>query len=301
MKNMAMLLRREIWEHPAFYVAPLVLTAVFSLGFAIENLIFERDIISAAGIVAALQLIEEQYRSNAYALPALVVFLIYNLIMVFVIGFYLMDCLYAERKDRSILFWKSLPVSDTTTVASKMLTAMITIPLITLVVFLVAWFFFLVVVTVVIWIGGGSAWSLLWKHIPWFQVIWNAGYLLLVQSLWFFPFMGWVALASAWARRMPFLWVVLVPLAISIVEVFVFKTRNFLELIGSRFVVLIRPLEDNEDIEFDWGSATFDEVSITDVIDPTALLTAPGLWGGLLVGTLFLAGAVWLRRYRDDS
>ena len=38
----------------------------------------------------------------------------------FLVGvFYCLDALHGERRDRSILFWKSLPVSDLTTVLAK--------------------------------------------------------------------------------------------------------------------------------------------------------------------------------------
>src|SRR5688500_3753928 len=42
--------------------------------------------------------------------------------------FYGLDALHGERRDRSILFWKSLPVSDRTPVLSKVLVMMAVLP-----------------------------------------------------------------------------------------------------------------------------------------------------------------------------
>lgn len=305
MKTFAMLMKREIWEHPAFYVAPLVVSAVLVLGFAAEQLFTGSDFLGPTNFVQVFNLIDESARPTAYSVLIFFGFLAYNLILVFVIGFYLMDCLYAERKDRSILFWKSLPVSDTTTVVSKIATAMFTIPGVTLLVYLISWIVFCIVLTLIVWVGGGSAWDLVWKPMPFLEVMGVTTYTVLVQSFWFLPFIGWVALASAWARRMPFLWVVLVPLAIVIVETFIFRTDKFLFLVGERFQAVM-PLafstEIFDDFDVDLHEMRFDHVgSLLDIIDPTPLLSNPQFWGGIVVGCLMVAAAVFLRRYRDES
>ena len=305
MKTFLMLMKRELWEHPAFYVAPMVVTAVMILGFAAEQIFTGSDFLGPANFVQVFNLIDEASRPKAYSVLVFLGFLAYNLILVFVIGFYLMDCLYAERKDRSILFWKSLPVSDTTTVISKIATAMFTIPGVTLVVYLLSWIVFSVVLTLIVWVGGGSAWDLVWKPMPFLEVMGVVSYTALVQSFWFLPFIGWVALASAWARRMPFLWVVLVPLAIVIVETFIFRSEKFLALIGERFQAVL-PLafstEIFEDVDVDLDDMRFDHVgSLLDIIDPTPLLSNIQFWGGIVVGSLMIAAAVFLRRYRDET
>ena len=306
MKTFLTLLRREIWEHPAFYVAPLVVTAFLSLGFAADALVFEQNVLNPTNFVQMLQLIPDASRQDVYSILMFVPgFIPYTIVLVFVVFFYLMDCLYAERKDGSILFWKSLPVSDTETVLSKIATAMFTIPAMTLLVFLASILMFFSVLTLVVWVGGGSAWQLLWSAMPVVEVVGLATYSLLVQSFWFLPFIGWVALASAFARRMPFLWVVLVPLAVVIVETFVFGSGKFLRMIGERFEGVLRLSYTDDDMPFNIGEledGNFETTgSILDVINPTPLLTSVEFWGGLVVGGALIAAAIWLRRYRDDS
>ncbi len=306
MSTFLTLMRREIWEHPAFYIAPLVVTAIMSLGFAADALVFDQNLLRPTNFVQMLQMIPDASRQDVYSILMFMPgFIPYAIVLVFVIFFYLMDCLYSERKDRSILFWKSLPVSDTETVLSKIATAMFTIPGITLLVYLASAVFFFALLTLVVWVGGGSAWQLLWSAMPVVEVVGLATYSLLVQSFWFLPFIGWVALASAFARRMPFLWVVLVPLAVVIVETFVFGSRKFLEMIGARFEGVLPLSYSADDVHFDFDDIdemTFENTgSILDVIDPTPLLTSLEFWGGLVVGAMLIAAAIWLRRYRDDS
>ncbi|MEM7281515.1 MAG: hypothetical protein AAF438_07795 [Pseudomonadota bacterium] len=306
MSKLFTLIRREIWEHPAFYVAPLVVTAIMVLALAADTLVFGQNILRPTNFVQFLQMVPDAARQDVYGILMIMpAFIPYAIVLVFVIFFYLMDCLYAERKDRSILFWKSLPVSDTETVFSKIATAMFTIPLVTLVVYLVSTFGFFVVLTFIVWAGGGNPWTLLWSAFPVFEVAGLITYSLLVQSFWFLPFIGWVALASAFARRMPFLWVVLVPVGVVIVETFLFGTREFIGMIGARIEGVFKLSYTDEDLHFDFDDMEelqFENTgSILDVIDPTPLLTSTGFWGGLVVGGGLIAAAIWLRRYRDDS
>ena len=105
--------RRELWENRSIYIAPLAVAAVYMLGFLISLFWLPR---SLRGLEA---LHDATPQPIALAMP-------YShaamLIMVvgFLVGiFYSLDALHGERRDRSILFWKSLPVSDLTTVLAK--------------------------------------------------------------------------------------------------------------------------------------------------------------------------------------
>ncbi len=306
MKTFAALLKREVWEHPAFYVAPIIV-AVLILVSGIYNAFYVvSKYVGYERVVTLLGTIPEAARPVIYSWWPLLL-IVFNLVMVTVIAFYLMDSLYADRKDRSILFWKSLPVSDSTTVMSKLVTALATVPAITVVVTVAASLVLMMMGTLIIWFGGGSAWALLWKPVPLFDGTVFIAYAFLVQSLWYVPLVGWVMLASAWARRAPFMWTVLPPIGLIILEQMLFRTERFAELLGERIVGVI-PLAfqvDDEEWEEMWEgfqSGDAENVTrITDVIDPTPLLTSPDLWLGFVVGGLFVASAIWLRRYRDET
>ncbi len=311
MSQMTMLLRRELWENRAITAAPIVIGGVLILiaVLAIMGTATVRvgelpfDTLEAARRVDAAQagpLMQVAFMSIGVT---------FNTVMIFVISFYLLDSLYADRKDRSILFWKSLPVSDTTVVLSKLATAAVVIPAATLAIYLAT--------ALVLWLIGGIAvatsgnWAVLSQG-PGaiLQVGLTTLYALVVQSLWYMPLFGWLLLASAWAKRGPLWWAVLPPVALILIENLAFGTRGVAHLIGERvtgvFPLAFRRGSDVEirAMEHHAGNGGL-EVSVPDstlaLIDPGPLLTDPGLWGGFIVAAAFIGGAIWLRRYRDET
>ena len=220
--------------------------------------------------------------------------------------FYALDSLYAERKDRSILFWRSIPVTDSETVISKLLTALLVIPLVSFVLIVVTHLAVLLITSVWIGVRGGNAWHLIWASAPFFDN-WTATLIfLLALPLWLSPFVGWFLFVSAFAKRSPFLTAFL-PLAIlPLVEKMLFNTGVFAEAFFVRSVKI--PLF----IELDTLERLFEEgdhfamieaarLSLLDLMDLGGFLLNPGLWLGIVVCGLFTAAAVYVRRYRDDS
>lgn len=306
MKTFFALMKREVWEHPACYVAPLVVAALILVSGIYNAFYAVSKYLGYERVVAVLSSVPEVARPVMYSWwPALVI--VFNLVMVFVLGFYLMDCLYADRKDRSILFWKSLPVPDSTTVLSKLATALLTIPGITFVVTVLSCIILMLMGTMIIWLGGGNAWPLLWKPMPLFDGTVFLGYSFLVQSLWYVPLVGWVMLASAWSRRSPFIWVVLPPIVLVILEQTLLRSSELAELLGERLVGVFPLAYQMNDAQWEAMKRSVERgqvdsvTRITDVIDPTPLLSSSQLWLGFVVGGLFVTAAIWLRRYRDET
>ncbi|MEE9141387.1 MAG: hypothetical protein V3U59_01620 [Gammaproteobacteria bacterium] len=302
MKEFAMLMRREIWENPAFWVTMLVVSLLF-LGSGIPQGLYHlgREVGFSEAIMHLAEA-PEGALGGIYSAVAVIIGVIFNAIMLFVLFFYLLDALYADRKDRSILFWKSLPVTDTQTVLSKLVTAMFVIPAYALAAILGTFLVLLVVVTVVAWMGGGSAWGLIWSQVPFIQIVMFLVYAFVVQSLWWLPLIGWALFASAFARRTPFLWVVLPPVVVVLLEQTLFASHRFAEWLGDRFVGVFPLAIRDEDFQVEIDDDRFEVLGeITQLIDPTPLLTSPGLWVGFVIGGAFIAGAIWLRRYRDES
>src|SRR5439155_7448087 len=117
-------IRREVWENRSLWVAPGIVAAVMQFGFLISTMTLRH------GISAAVPLDQAEQRA-AIEMP---LDMTAGLLMLtaFIVGvFYCLDALHGERRDRSILFWKSLPVSDRTTVLSKATIPLVVLPLVT--------------------------------------------------------------------------------------------------------------------------------------------------------------------------
>jgi ABC-2 type transport system permease protein len=212
------------------------------------------------------------------------------MVTVMIVGiFYCLDALHGERRDRSILFWKSMPVSDLTTVLSKAIIAIVILQLL-------AFAFTVVVQFVMLFLGSiallasdlsvATLWSQLTPFRMWLGLFYH---LLTIHALWHAPFYAWLLLVSAWARRAPFLWAFLPPLAIGIFEKIVFNTAHFAKLLGYRLAGGPEAYTMPGAMPIDPGAH----------LTPLRFLSSPGLWIGLALTAAFLAAAVRLRRYRE--
>ncbi len=214
---------------------------------------------------------------------------------VFLVGvFYCLDALHGERRDRSILFWKSLPVSDLTTVLSKATVPLVILPLLAFAITICVQLIMLLMTSVVLIFHGVSP-ATTWTHFSVFQNWIVLLYGLVALALWHAPIYGWLLLVSGWARRATFLWAVLPWLAIFIVEKIAFNPAHFAAMIGRRltgsfenaFVVVKQP-----------HGAVVPVVDRLTQLDPVKFLSSPGLWIGLAFAAAFLTAAVRQRRYR---
>ena len=278
--------QRELWENRSIYVAPLIAAGVVLFGFTITayrlpQLRRNALALDPTRMRAAIE--------APYDIAAMMV-----MFTAFIVGvFYCLDALHGERRDRSILFWKSLPVSDLTAVLSKAVVPLAILPVITFVTVLATQFFMLLISTAALLPSGlaGTTWTLL----PFGQTSLILLYSLITMKLWQAPFFAWLLLVSAWARRATFLWAVLPWLAICAIEKIAFNTSYFAKLLGQRvfghfeaaFVVVHHP-----------KGAHVPVVDRLTQLDPLKFVTSPGLWIGLIIAAAFVYGAVHLRRSR---
>ncbi len=271
--------RREIWENRSIYMAPLLVAIVVLFGFLVSTIGLpeRRREVLLLDPAKARTAIEMPYNMAAIML----------ILTAFVVGvFYCLDALYGERRDRSILFWKSLPVSDCTTLLSKATIPLIVLPLITLVVVL-ATQLVMMLWTSVLLIGHGMSPASTWTHVPLLQSSFILLYGLVAIALWHAPIYGWGLLVSGWARRATFLWAVLPFLAIAFFEKITFGTSHFGSMLKDRFMGFAPKA-------FAFNVNSVDCPRLT----PLAYLSSPGLWLGLIVAAIFIAVAIRLRRYR---
>jgi ABC-2 type transport system permease protein len=298
------LIRREVWEHPAIWVTPVVIALILSLltltGQVSVSTIGDGKALDLA-IVGAQNVGVEQ-RS------AVLTAVLFGVTTVFAVGawiiivFYCLDALYAERKDKSILFWRSLPITDSETVLSKLLTALCVIPLVTLLVAMAAHLLIMILFGIWVAVQGGDALHLIWGSAR-LADLWGACIVLaLALPLWLSPFVGWFLFVSAFTKRSPLLTAFLPLLVLPMLENLVHSNLFF----NAIFVRSVRPpIADFErfgQLEQNIAAgATAEPFSLMEQISWADFLSSPSLWAGIVVCGLLTAAAVYVRRYRDES
>ena len=208
----------------------------------------------------------------------------------FIVGvFYCLDALHSERRDRSILFWKSLPVSDLTTVLSKASVPLVILPLVIFGIIVLVQFLMLLWSSAILLPSGLAATT--WTRFNLVQQSVILLYSLIVIVLWHAPIYGWALLISGWARRATFLWAVLPLLAISVLEKIAFNTSHFVSMLKDR-------LFGAGDTAFAFQPHRGIAIDSLVQLTPGRYLATPGLWIGLAFAAAFVGIAVRQRRYR---
>jgi ABC-2 type transport system permease protein len=267
-------IRRELSENRSIYIAPLAVAAVALFGFSLSSI---------AGIWETQLAVNPAHPQAPYEMSAGLMMLTGIVVSVF----YCLDALHGERRDRSILFWKSLPVSDSTTVLSKASIPLVILPLLTFAITIAMQWLMLLLSSAVVLASGLSV-ATLWTKLSFLRMSWLLLYhVLTAHALWPAPVYCWLLLVSGWPRRATFLWAALPLVAIAGVEQIAFHTWHFATLVVSRLIGA--------------APAASPDMFPTDPmthIHPGNFLSNPSLWIGLAVAAAFLAAAVRLRRYQ---
>jgi ABC-2 type transport system permease protein len=277
-------IRRELWEDRSIYFAPLAIASLFMVGFLI------RTIQQMPKMRAALA--DPVNQRGAIHMPFHIAAFMLLVTAFFTGAFYCLDALHGERRDRSVLFWKSLPVSDLTTVLAKVSIPLVVLPLITFAI-IVATQFVLFLFSTAIALGNGLSAATLWAQLPLWKMWLSLLCALVASALWYAPIYGWLLLVSSYVRRATFLWAVLPLFAICVVEKIALNTLSFANLLKFRLI--------------GWYTQTFVQLVPGGVppadpltqITPWKFLSTPELWIGLAVTAVLLAIAIRIRRYRE--
>jgi len=268
---------RELWENRSIYLAPLAVAAVALFGFSLSSI---------AGIWEKPLRLNPAQPQAPYDMAAGLMMLTGIVVSVF----YCLDALHSERRDRSILFWKSLPVSDLTTVLSKASIPLVVLPLLTFAITVAMQWLMLLLSSAVLLVSGLSV-PTLWTKLSFLRMSWLLLYhILTAHALWPAPIYCWLLLVSGWPRRATFLWAALPLVAIAGVEQIAFHTWHFAALMGSRLIGAAPTVASTSPDMFPTDPMTH--------IAPAHFLSSPGLWIGLALTAIFLAAAVRLRRYQ---
>jgi ABC-2 type transport system permease protein len=318
-KTMYWLVKREFWEHRGgFFWAPIITGGVFLLlnimGIIAAEVIGAQHNINFGASGGLRHVIADMDTGDLSKVGFTLDMAMYSamglliVVLGFVVFFYCLGALYDDRRDRSILFWKSLPISDTSTVLSKIISATMLAPIVAVVTGIIIGMLQLLILAVTLSFHGVNVWQLLLLAHP-FRVMVNLiGYIPL-YVLWALPSVGWLLLCSAWARNKPFLWAVALPVAtgllvswFGIMGLFDLPTTWFWKNIVQRGLFSVFPGTGSVFGHQDGIAVTGNQgMDFMDLGNTYQLLASTNLWIGVVVGLGLLAGAIWFRRWRDDS
>ncbi|KRG70652.1 hypothetical protein [Pseudoxanthomonas dokdonensis] len=312
------LLKREYWENRGgFLWAPVVTGAIVALLSLIASTIGTVKVLQMKNKPSFNMNIDgpiDEYTRQIGAVGDGILILGLGLafvVLAFVVFFYCLGTLHDDKRDRSILFWKSLPVSDTAMVLSKVCWALLLAPLLSLVIG--------VAIGLTLWVIAGASMAIsgvpsgfsMFTHSHPFAVVGNALSSLPIYVCWALPTVGWLMFCSAWARSKPFLWAVLVPILaciiISMVGIlgldlpydklwYVVAYRGLLSVIPGTWSPLAGHIDNNIQIH-----SPADLMQVVNLGNNWQLFGTIDMWIGMLVGVAFIVAAIHIRRWRETE
>jgi ABC-2 type transport system permease protein len=329
MNTMKWLLRREFWEHKGGFVwAPLVAALIMVVlmggvvGYGIASGKMHGDSISIQvdgeevhnTAISKVVTVEKRARmaslaANNYIAVGAPIFIVLPIVAFF----YCLAALYDDRRDRSILFWKSLPISDADTVLSKLVTVLVVAPLITIGVATAAALAILLFAGIATSYHGVSLFGAVLTNVNFYLAPFYLVGMLPVYILWALPTAGWLMLVSSWAKSKVFLWAVGVPLIAAVL----LKWLDFLLgmtggvtihadwIINHVLETILLGL-----IPGTWFMNAGGELPLpthsgvdmlTMLVYSWSTLARPALWAGVVAGVAMILGAIRLRRWRDEG
>jgi ABC-2 type transport system permease protein len=315
MKRLLALMHREYWENKgAFRTTPIVIGCIY-IAFLLMSIFttahFDNEMYTFREAVRLLAQQPVEFRAAHGHEVLLGSSLFFTTVLAFVVFFYLLGALYDDRKDRSILFWKSLPASDTLTLASKLLSAMIVAPLMFWLIFIATQVVMGVIASIMVLSVGENPWALFLSVVNPFEAWFTLLVSYLAASVWFLPIYGWLLLVSSFAPRIPLLFAVLPPVVFSILQIWIDFLRTF-TLDSSLFGVIGQWVANSPAIltaQIRDGRGTLAlGVPLTDDFDHAVTLAnifdrlfSLHMLVGLAVAAVFLGAALWLRHRATDQ
>lgn len=299
------LIKREIWEHRSIFVTPLAIASIVTLG-SLAALIFASGYAEELhmAIFGATNIVGDSGRTAVLTGHFVGTSWLFLVALAILTVFYSLDSLYAERKDKSILFWRSLPVTDAETVISKLITAVVVIPIVAVITIVATHIVNLIVTSIWVSAKGGDAFLLIWGSVAlldnWLAVL----IVVLATAIWMSPFIGWFLLVSAFAKRSPlpmaFLPLVLIPL----LEGIFLHSRFFATAVFGRGTSMPLFHGINMDAIFDKShqlQVNEEVISLLLYLDVGQFVLSPATWAGVVVCGLLTTGAIYIRRFRGES
>jgi ABC-2 type transport system permease protein len=294
MNDAIWLVRREFWENRAIWLIP----AAFGILLILASLFGGYQVVGADDLGTVRAVVQ----AGAFD-GMIMVSVAFFAVMAIYSTWYLLDCLYADRRDRSILFWKSMPVSDTATVVTKLGVALILVPA---VYFVFADLTTLLMAFIISVRARTSLGGALWRGDLWLQVQALWFYMILTSAIWYLPVAAWLMLVSAWAKRAVILWSILPPLALGVAERVFLGTHVIAGHLGARlggyFSHAFRYVPGAANwVTTDIGNDTINApVSVSRFFNAAEFFSSAETWIGAGFGAALIVCAIQLRMRRTE-
>ena len=299
MNALKALIRRELQEHKwGFVYLPWIVGAFMSLVVVLvylgltevntENFKFSTDVFADSEVVQSMN--EATFDQRRAAIRAGLLVLGFPLVIAlgFAILAYSLSTFFDERKDKSIIFWRSLPVSDSFTVFSKLIVALVVAPLLVIPALL---FLHLVSVTagsIYFAVSDIVPFTWAWQAYPWLDWI-RVIFSLWMQTLWTLPIITWIMLAGAYSRK-PVVAAILPPVVVVLVEGVSLSSSVFLDSLFER----VQP----------WSRASsfpkeYESLGVAELSDIPLLFGMTEFWVGILISSVFIYLTIYFRSKSD--
>jgi ABC-2 type transport system permease protein len=321
MNRFAILLKREYWENRGGFLWAPIWTAIVMLSLIFIGACvamwhasgrFNGDVQVGVSLKKLIMKIPpEEFHKIAFGYEAGMggLWMLVQVVLFFVLFFYLIGALYDERKDRSILFWKSLPVSDFETVMAKVVTATLVAPALAFAATVALHVGFLAILSVFVAVNGVNPMDVVWGPAEPLSMWARMLATIPLTALWGLPTVGWLLLCSAFAKSRPFLWAVALPIAVGIANG-VFSVMQTLSVpsswywghVVSRILVGIFPGGWLFSDSFRQRLEIFGDGNLNAAVDWAAMgnaLLDLEMWIGVAAGVAMIAAAIHFRRKRE--
>jgi len=300
------LVKREILDGKSFYIrTPAILASLTVILLVLSTLIMGEihldtsnggDVKNIGEGMALLQEKEPEEVSSAVTLMYWGITMLTWFAFPFVIFFSLLGTLYEERRDRSIMFWKSMPVADWQEVLVKLFVPLVVAPLIFLGVTIATQLVISVFMGIVVLFQGGPALEMFplgLMFTSWFILLGHY----LMGMLWALPLLAWLLLVSAFAGRMPFLWAILPPFVLVAIEGIFFKSYSIAKWIAIHMGGWREAIEDRIAHNIDGPRDLFNMIISAGLTESVAItFSSVNMWAGLLIAVGFVYAAIEMRK-----
>ena len=290
---------REIQEHKvAFVYAPFFVSII--LCFVIASVYFGGTNIQTDQFNFSTEYYDEEIRQAMQSVSSVsridivrTGLLVLGFPILLTVGFgllaYSLSTFADERKDRSLIFWRSLPVSDLTTVLSKVFIVTLIVPLMVIPYIILLQLVAMTSASIFFATNDIVSFSWLWGSYiitDWFRIIFS----LWAQALWSLPLFLWLMLAGTYAAR-PIAGAIVPPVILIVLEGVIFKTNLVLEFIENRIGFWSRS---------DSFPKEYQEIRVVDISDILLLFSTQAFWIGILASVILVAGIVYFRSSNSD-
>ena len=291
------LIRRELQEHKwALIYLPWIVALGMSIFIVLiyigiteidtENFKFSTNIFSEPAFKQGMLESTPEQREAAMRAGLLV----FGFPLVMALGFailaFSLSTFYDERKDKSIIFWRSMPVSDTFTVFSKLVVALFIAPLLIIPPLLVLHLVTVTASSIYFSISDMAPFFWVWTAYPyldWIRTIFS----LWIQSFWSLPIITWIMLAGAYSRK-PIIAAVLPPVVLAVLD----TSGTFFTLFMDR----LQPWSRTNSFPKEYQN-----LRVAEIDDIPLLFSMNEFWIGIIIGGIFIALTIYFRRNSDYS